>query len=472
MIWHEVPYNPTRHVLAAQAGQSHTHLLAGGGLSPKSWGGGWDILVAAPEKILTVKDGQAVVTGRETETIVMKDVMATLFKWHQSSADQAEVRDFPEPLKVPSFTSGLLGMIGYEMASLFEPSLALPLSPSSLPDLSFGLYQGCIAFHRGQKRCFVFAKTKSLFAQLAEIAAATSTPAAPPQLALSSSRTSSQYQDDVQSVIDAILEGEIFQANLSQKMIGRIPDKEDDIGWNEKAVGLFSAMTEESHAEFGACLQFETGCVASNSPERYFNIEKTNQGMKVMAEPVKGTRPRMADPKKDKAVADALLNNEKDRAENIMIADLVRNDLSRVCQDHSIREEKICELRSYTNVHHLVSQITGVLSSGKTALDVIATSFPCGSITGAPKMRAMEVIASLEKEGRGIYCGAIGFMNHDGISEFSIPIRTAVVEKAQTDCLITYGCGGGITVLSDPKAEHQETLDKAVGFVKYVDGAL
>ena len=472
MIWREVPFIQSRDVLMAQAGVAQTHLLCGGGKATQGWGSDWDLLVSAPRRVITIEDGNIRVDDDLPKPATGERFRAALGA--SLSGRHVDIT-LPDGLTPPVFVSGLIGMMGYELATLFEPSLDLPSSPSGMADMVFGDYAGVAAFHRQDQRCFVFGEDAAIVAHLVSVVASGQggggevARLSPGVVRLNASKSPRAYKKSVQRVIDYILNGDIFQANLTQRLIGKLRLKRN---WQKIATSLFCDMTEPSHASFGACLQFEQGTILSNSPERYFNLRHEQDGLKVMAEPVKGTRPRLDDPIADKNIARDLIENEKDRAENIMIADLVRNDLSRVCQDHSISEDKICELRSYTYVHHLVSQISGTLRAGLSALDVLATSFPCGSITGAPKIRAMEIIAELEGEGRGIYCGAIGFIDRSGAAEFSIPIRTATMEPLSRGALLRYGCGGGITILSDPSAEHQESLDKAVGFARlFEDGS-
>ena len=162
--------------------------------------------------------------------------------------------------------------------------------------------------------------------------------------------------------------------------------------------------------------------------------------------------------------AEALALSEKDRAENIMIADLLRNDLAKVCADHSIREAAICALRSLPKVHHLYSRIEGRLRDGIGPIEALAAAFPCGSITGAPKHRAMQVISRLEGEGRGPYCGTVAFIPSQGPAVFSVAIRTAALVFGEGEARLDYRAGGGITALSDPQAEYEETEAKAYGF--------
>jgi len=198
--------------------------------------------------------------------------------------------------------------------------------------------------------------------------------------------------------------------------------------------------------------------VASSSPERFLRIQPDGQ---VETRPIKGTRPRGVGPEHDAALALALAESEKDRAENVMIVDLLRNDLSRVCRPGTVRVPELFALEHYATVHHLVSTVVGDLAPGHDAVDVLRAAFPGGSITGAPKVRAMQIIAELEPTARGVYCGAIGYLSTTGTLDASIVIRTYLVRGRD----VYFQVGGGIVADSDPEQEYWETLDKARGLI-------
>ncbi|ODN70842.1 Aminodeoxychorismate synthase component 1 [Methylobrevis pamukkalensis] len=192
--------------------------------------------------------------------------------------------------------------------------------------------------------------------------------------------------------------------------------------------------------------------VASASPERFLQVYDG----RVETRPIKGTARRVADPAEDARIAEALLASEKDRAENVMIVDLLRNDLSRVCQPHTVHVPALCGLESYAGLHHIVSVVSGILEEGADIADLLRASFPGGSITGAPKIRAMEIITEIEGRGRGVYCGSIGYFSFDGSADTNIAIRTVTFRNGEA----TFNVGGGITALSEPPAEFDETLTK------------
>jgi para-aminobenzoate synthetase component I len=270
-----------------------------------------------------------------------------------------------------------------------------------------------------------------------------------PGLDLRSSFTRSDYLASVQRVIDYIYAGDIFQANFSQRF--EAPLAEDP--WT-----LYRRMRARNAAPFAAFLDFPDALVLSASPERFLRVSAAGH---VETRPIKGTRPRGMGPEHDAALGQALTESPKDRAENLMIVDLLRNDLSRVCRPGTVRVPELFTLERYATVHHLVSTVVGDLAPGTDALDLLRAAFPGGSITGAPKLRAMEIIAELEPSQRGVYCGSIGYWSVTGELDTSIAIRTAAVRNGR----VYFSAGGGIVADSVPEHEYRETLDKARGLI-------
>jgi para-aminobenzoate synthetase component 1 len=258
------------------------------------------------------------------------------------------------------------------------------------------------------------------------------------------------YELAVRRVVDYILAGDIFQANLSQRLRAELPD-------GLAPLDLFARLCAGNPAPFAAYLKLDDLVIASSSPERFLRLS----GDEVETRPIKGTRRRGRGPAEDEALAAELLASDKDRAENVMIVDLLRNDLSRVCRDGSIAVPELCSLERYATVMHLVSSVTGRLRPGLGPVDLLAACFPGGSITGAPKIRAMEIIAELEPTRRGAYCGAIGYIGFDGAMDTSIVIRTFTIR----DRRVTFQVGGGVVAGSTPEGEYQETLAKAAALI-------
>ena len=261
--------------------------------------------------------------------------------------------------------------------------------------------------------------------------------------------TADDYHSAVQAAVEYIHAGDIFQVNLSQRLLH--PALDD-------ATELYLRLRERNAAPFAAYFDAGKFKICSASPERFLSI----RDRQVETRPIKGTRNRSASPEADLFAGDELRCSEKDRAENVMIVDLLRNDLSRICKPDSVHVAELCSLETYAYVQHLVSTVKGTLTPEMTLTDPIRAAFPGGSITGAPKVRAMEIIAELEPTARGAYCGALGYLGFDGSADSSILIRT-----------ITAGCGwwqlpvgGGIVAASHPRSEYEETWHKAEGLLR------
>ncbi|MBT8506491.1 hypothetical protein B1F79_02515 [Coxiella-like endosymbiont of Rhipicephalus sanguineus] len=247
-----------------------------------------------------------------------------------------------------------------------------------------------------------------------------------------------------------ILDGDIFEVNLSQRFQCVFPDNCE--------FSLYQRIRAINPAPFGAFVRFDDTTIVSSSPERFLKV----QDRLVETRPIKGTIKRSRDAKEDELLAQQLAMNIKDRAENTMIVDLMRNDLSKVCLSNSIHVPAYCQIESYETVHHLVSVIEGKLKNQYQAVDLLRTAFPGGSISGAPKIRAMEIIEELEPTRRGPYCGSVGYIGFDGSMDTSILIRTYVFK----DQIVTFQVGGAIVLDSDALSEYEETLTKAEALKK------
>ncbi|HSH47697.1 MAG TPA: aminodeoxychorismate synthase component I, partial [Halomonas sp.] len=237
--------------------------------------------------------------------------------------------------------------------------------------------------------------------------------------------------------------GDCYQINLAQRFSA--PYRGDL--WQ-----AYRQLRQATPTPYAGYMAWGDSAILSLSPERFIRCAAGQ----VEARPIKGTRPRGNSRQEDQALADSLTHSAKDRAENVMIVDLLRNDLGRVCRIGSVRVPQLCGLESYANVHHLVSVISGELAAGQAPLDLLAAAFPGGSITGAPKVRAMQIIDELEPAPRGVYCGSLGYIDVRGHMDTSIAIRTAVADRGT---LHLWG-GGGLVADSEGEAEYAETLDK------------
>jgi len=395
---------------------------------------------------------------------------------------------------VPPFQGGLAGYLAYDWGRTLE-HLPAPLHDDlAIPDVSLGLYDWVVAWDRELSAAWLIStglpetsdaqhtravKRAAMVRHLLETDHATNydehRAVAPMELQprngpapsyrvdrgnhapiqLHSSFTHRGYVDAVSRVRDYILAGDIFQSNLSQRFEAPL---------SESPWSLYKRLRIQNAAPFAAYLDLPDVVVLSASPERFLRADPEGR---VETRPIKGTRPRGLGPEHDAALGVALTESEKDRAENLMIVDLMRNDLSRVCLPGSVRVSELCTLERYATVHHLVSTVVGHLAPNAGPLDLLRAAFPGGSVTGAPKLRAMEIIAELEPSERGVYCGALGYLSVTGALDTNIAIRTAVTHAGR----IYFSAGGGIVADSDPEGEYRETLDKARGIIEALDSA-
>lgn len=259
--------------------------------------------------------------------------------------------------------------------------------------------------------------------------------------------TREEYEESVREVMRNITEGEVYIANMTQRLF---------LKKNQTPYQLYRQMRTQNPAPFSAYFNQNKYEIVCTSPERFLQIKNG----RAVTRPIKGTRPRSAIPQEDARLRQELADSEKDKSELLMIVDLERNDLNKVCIPGSVKADKLFSIESYATVHHLVAEVSGKLREGATVIDVMKAAFPGGSITGAPKQRAMELLEQLEHTGRGLYTGSIGYISLNGDCDWNIVIRTAVYENG----CYTIGIGGGITCESDPSAEYEETLQKAKAF--------
>ncbi len=269
------------------------------------------------------------------------------------------------------------------------------------------------------------------------------------QPGVTSSFTRACYLQAARRAIDYIHAGDCFQVNLAQRLLHPLVASRAEI---------YRHLRAQNPATFSGYFDLGDFVIASSSPERFLRVEHGE----VETRPIKGTRPRGATPAEDRQQAEALTHSAKDRAENIMIVDLLRNDLGRVCAYGSVRVPALCRVESYRYVHHLVSEVRGRLRPECSPIDLLRAAFPGGSVTGAPKIRAMEIIAELEPTARGPYCGSLGYIGFDGSMDTNILIRTLVLGGGWVQCSV----GGGIVADSVPEQEYEETWHKAEGMLR------
>ncbi|KIV74116.1 Para-aminobenzoate synthase, aminase component [Pseudomonas sp. FeS53a] len=354
----------------------------------------------------------------------------------------------PDGVELP-FTGGLIGYFAYDFGRRLECLPAQAQDDLALPDARLGLYAwALVSDHERRTSQLVFHPAladdeRTRLIQL--LSEPTAQPAGTFRLKapFAGCISEADYRRGIERILDYIRAGDCYQVNFTQRF--QAPCDGDP--W-----GAYLALRGACPTPFSGYLALEAGAIVSLSPERFIRL---SQGQ-VETRPIKGTRPRGLTPDEDLAQADDLLGSPKDRAENLMIVDLLRNDLGRSCRIGSVRVPELFALESYPNVHHLVSAVRGELAEGKDALDLLAGSFPGGSITGAPKIRAMEIIDELEPTRRSIYCGSLLYLDVRGEMDSSIAIRTLLVKDGQASC---WG-GGGIVADSDWQAEYRESITK------------
>ncbi|MEA2620285.1 MAG: para-aminobenzoate synthetase component [Chloroflexota bacterium] len=370
------------------------------------------------------------------------------------------------PAGAPPFLGGLVGFLGYDLGAVLERLPAIAPADQDLPPLRLALHDWVVAWDRRTGHAWLGGRAldgdaRRLARRLDDVHARLTTPvrrsddpAPTGPLVFRSGLDRPAYEAGVERVRQHIARGDIYQANLTRRLEAPF-DGDPWALYRRLRTGdpsLFSAYLDLGPSQ----LSGRPRALLSASPEPFLSVDAEG---KVKTDPIKGTRPRGRDAASDRALARELLSSAKDRAENVMIVDVLRNDLGRVCRPGSVRVPRLCRLERTATVQHLVSTVTGVLAEGRDAFDLLAASFPGGSITGAPKIRAMEILERLEPVRRGAYTGAIGWIGPDGAMQTSIVIRTFVADGQR----LTLHVGGGITWKSDPAAEWDETVAKAHG---------
>ena len=416
--------------------------------------GRYSYIAVDPFQVLWVQDNQitlddTLVTSHSNPFHLLNDLLAKM--------PQSMLKD------LPPFQGGVAGTFSYELAQYLENTLQHTSKEADVPDLALGFYDVVISFDADEKKAWVIstgwpeltpearllrasARLNSVLTKIKENKPEDIKSAVALAEPISSNFNQRSYTDAVTKVINYIHAGDIFEANISQRFSTNLPS-------GMTPFELYQRLRKDNPAPFAAFINLGERSFASASPERFLQLLEG----KVETRPIKGTRPRSTDPMLDKQFAQELVNSAKDYAENVMIVDLLRNDLSKVCKDHSIKVSKLCGLESYASVHHLVSVITGDLQTNHTAVDLFMAAFPSGSVTGAPKIRAMEIIAELEGSKRGMYCGSLGFIGFNGAMDTSVVIRS----YSMIGDTVTFQAGGAVVSESNPEEEYQETLTKS-----------
>lgn len=434
----ELPYQPDSQIYAAclRHLQWFTWLDSGGHEA-----GRYDILAAAPY--------QCLFTWGELTSICQLNRLPYASYADPFTLLENALGPTRPPVHDLPFCGGAIGFWGYDLARRLErlPSLAQP--EAMLPDMAIALYDWAVVVdHQRQQTWFVYQGDELSPTQAESLALLQHPPPlcteSPIQRTgpVQSNLTATQYHAAFAQIQAYIRAGDCYQVNFAQRFTAPA---------HGSAWLTYLALRAASPAPYGALIQSPWGSVLSNSPEQFLHIRHDGT---VRTQPIKGTRPRHPDPAQDAAFAAELLASAKDRAENVMIVDLLRNDLSKTCQHLNV--PVLCELHSFATVHHLISTVQATLPPNISPLTVLKQCFPGGSITGAPKIRAMEIIETLEPQQRGLYCGSLGYVSFDGQLRCNITIRTLIYDEAT---LVFWG-GGGIVADSQVEQEYQETFDK------------
>ncbi|NOY30051.1 MAG: anthranilate synthase component I family protein [Planctomycetes bacterium] len=383
---------------------------------------------------------------------------------------------------LPPFQGGAAGLFGYELARSLEKLPAAAIDDLPLPALAIGLYDVVFAFDHEKKQAWIIsqgfpetdpqarrARAQDRLNQAKQwltnppaplacvFAAHNSTAIAQAEIAeqfdigipnVTSNLSPDAYRSMIEQAVAYIHAGDVFQVNLAQRLL--CPAR-------SSSIELYLRLREQNPAPYSGYFDLGPWQICSTSPECFLTL----RGNQVETRPIKGTRGRSHHPEADLFAGDELQMSEKDRAENVMIVDLMRNDLSHVCTAESVHVAKLCQLKTYAYVKHLVSVVRGTLRENASAFDLLRACFPGGSITGAPKIRAMEIIAELEPTTRGAYCGSLGYLGFDGQMDSSILIRTVTAGRGWWQLPV----GGGIVAQSNPDDEYRETWHKARGLL-------
>jgi para-aminobenzoate synthetase component I len=456
LLIHHLKYQSNSTRLFSRLSHQPWSILLDSG-QPESQYGRYDILVADP--FVTIS---TIESGENIKTEISRNGGVT------TSFDDpfAILNQLLEPYRCSQtslpFCGGAVGYFAYDLARQVEHLPNLSAKNESLPHMMVGLYDWAVVVdHREKTACLVShgfqQSTRDNWQSLCALFGSP-TNAHNSSFALTSvvasNMDASLYGKAFNKIRNYITAGDCYQVNLAQRFFAKA--KGD--GWV-----AYNKLREISPAPFMAYMNFGHLQVLSGSPERFLQVV----GSHVETRPIKGTRPRSDDAAQDAQFAQELQSSIKDKAENLMIVDLLRNDISKNCEIGSVKADKLFQLQSFANVHHLVSIVTGTLKKSKTAVDILRGCFPGGSITGAPKLRSMQIIEELEPQRRGVYCGAIGYIGFDGNMDTNIAIRTAVyVKNEQDEGEISFYAGGGIVADSVLEKEYAETLDKASSLLK------
>jgi para-aminobenzoate synthetase component 1 len=411
----------------------------------------YDIIAAEPWATLVTRAGMTEIRTRDGVRISPHDPLLLLRELlAPCAATQA-----PLP-----FCGGAIGYFGYDLGRRFESLPVIAVDDQRLPEMAIGLYDWALIVDHLERRTWLASMLRDprtledwqvLCRRFVAPAAERARARFHTRSSIRSSLTRSRYDEAFARIKRYILDGDCYQVNLAQRFEAQVQGDP----WT-----AYQALRIANPAPFSAYLNLPGVRILSASPERFLRL----RNRQIETKPIKGTRARAGHPRLDAERIGELAASQKDRAENLMIVDLLRNDLAKSARTGTVKVPRLFEVESFATVHHLVSTVTAELAPGRDALDLLRGCFPGGSVTGAPKLRAMQIIESLEGFRRGIYCGSIGYIGYDGAMDSNIAIRTMTVADGRA----CFWAGGGIVADSEAGAEYQETLDKAAAFLSLV----
>lgn len=369
-----------------------------------------------------------------------------------------ETHRFPPLANFPPFLGGGVGYFGYDLNRFLENIAHNAADDLNLPDCNFMFVDAVVAFDHIENKTYLLGSEEGaerLRRRLSVIEIPTGWDLKPKtyRFRFHQKATKKTFIDNIQRAKEYIDAGDIYQVNLSHRFDVHFTEVDGHLPYH-----AYYALREESPSSFSAFLKFGDLTVISSSPERFLRLS----GRKAETRPIKGTRPRGKTKEEDERLKRGLLASLKDKAENTMIVDLSRNDLGRVCRYGSVSVPELFRIEEYRTVFQMVSTIVGELKDGATSLDLIRASFPPGSMTGTPKVRAMKIIEELEPYKRGIYSGALGYLSFSGDIDLSVVIRTLILNRGRG----SFQVGGAVVADSDPEEEYRETLTKAEGIIQ------
>jgi len=420
----------------------------------------YDILLAFPQYTLTLKADKTL--HCTDKNLPLSDgFFATLENFYQKHFEKDKVVESDDKEGLP-FCGGWFVYLAYEMAEEIEPRLSLPALPTPQPLAVAARCPAAIIVDRQKQQIFAVAEEKYAhlldeieqdFHRLQQDFDQPSVSGGKIVLASLYEADTAPYLQQVEKIKQYIVDGDIFQANLSRQWQATLKQDVSD-------ARLFDTLSEHNPSSFAAMACLPDMTIISSSPERLVSLKNAI----VETRPIAGTRPRDDNRQSDDALAQELLSHPKERAEHIMLIDLERNDLGRVCTPGSIEVNELMVLESWRHVHHIVSNVRGELVANRSPIDVLKAVFPGGTITGCPKVRCMEILAEMEQQARGAYTGSLGYINNDGSMDFNILIRTMVHDRQNGT--LTFRAGGGIVSDSVAEKELEETRAKAKGLLK------